>query len=139
MGRESKGSQLSKFRRAFLAVTLIASSLAAVGLFSGQADAFCGWGGVRATLHQNGGTEKYTHNNTCDGDNWYNGKVLDAVHDGACVQAQWDTNGWPNEVAYNCSETTWVTNLWSDSDQTSQVRICRDNNGCGAWKPHNGY
>ncbi|ACY99860.1 MULTISPECIES: hypothetical protein [Thermomonospora] len=114
-----------------LAVAVAAAG--AVALTAAPAQALCGGKGVADTgsLYANGyliARETVQYASTCDGDNYYAGKVLDARTDGSCAYARYYDAGVWSTQGVSCTTGAYANYSWRDrnGDRSATIRIAVD-------------
>jgi hypothetical protein len=110
-----------------LAATAVSAAAAGVQVATAApASAVCGGTGVSGTvsLYANGNLvarEAVQYSSTCDHDNYYAGKVLDARTDGSCAYAKYYDAGVWSTQGVSCTTGGWANYSFRDRNGNSSA------------------
>lgn len=130
-------------RRILTVGAVLAMALAISAAIPEAADAACVNTGTSFSSATYYGKEDSRYTSTCDGDDYYAGRVLDILTDGYGVKIE----AWPNGNYWVSSMSTgsWKNFQYSDSNGNNTFRICRTHltwgwmTNCGVTGTNNGF
>lgn len=125
----------SAYRRpltSIFAVLALAVTLLTPTTFAGNAEAVCSnSSGGNFTINGGGGKEQASSSATCDGDNFYSGRVSDTTTDLSCVWIVAQVNGVWKTVSQDSCNSSGRSYSFSDTNSFTATYVCRYQ-GCSA-------